>query len=99
MEVLYTNSKVDEIYCDYPKDNSKSCRDLGAFQSYTERLKNNQAMGEYRRTYQQKFMQVRKINLTLNLLKTLKIGRKKLKRKLMIWKKANLLKAKFMTGF
>ena len=53
-------SKVDEIYCDYPKENLKSCRDLGAFQSYTERLKNNKAMGEYRRTYQQKFMQVRK---------------------------------------
>ena len=54
------NSKVDEIYCDYPKENSKPCRDLGAFQSYTERLKQNKAMGEYRRTYQQKFMQVRK---------------------------------------
>ena len=53
-------SKVDEIYCDYPKENSKTCRDLGAFQSYTERLKQNKAMGEYRRTYQQKFMQVRK---------------------------------------
>ena len=53
-------SKVDEIYCDYPKENSKPCRDLGAFQSYTERLKQNKAMGEYRRTYQQKFMQVRK---------------------------------------
>ncbi len=53
-------SKVDEIYCDYPKENSKPCRDLGAFQSYTERLKQNKSMGEYRRTYQQKFMQVRK---------------------------------------
>ena len=37
-----TTSKVDEIYCDYPKESSKSYRDLGAFQSYTERLKNNQ---------------------------------------------------------
>ena len=54
------NAKTDEVYCDYPKENSKSCRDLGAFQSYTERLKNNKAMGEYRRTYQQKFMQVKK---------------------------------------
>ena len=54
------NAKTDEIYCDYPKENSKPCKDLGAFQSYTERLKNNQAMGEYRRTYQQKFMQVKK---------------------------------------
>ena len=53
-------SKVDEIYCDYPKENSKTCRELGAFQSYTQRLKDNKAMGEYRRTYQQKFMQVKK---------------------------------------
>ena len=54
------NVKTDEVYCDYPKENLKPCRELGAFQSYTERLKNNQAMGEYRRTYQQKFMQVKK---------------------------------------
>ena len=54
------NAKTDEVYCDYPKENLKPCRELGAFQSYTERLKNNQAMGEYRRTYQQKFMQVNK---------------------------------------
>lgn len=54
------NAKTDEVYCDYPKENSKPCRELGAFQSYTQRLKDNQAMGEYRRTYQQKFMQVKK---------------------------------------
>ena len=40
------NAKTDEIYCDYPKENSKPCRDLGAFQSYTQRLKDNKAMGE-----------------------------------------------------
>ena len=54
------HAKTDAVYCDYPKENSKSCRDLGAFQSYTEKLKNNKAMGEYRTTYQQKFMQVKK---------------------------------------
>ena len=87
-------SKVDEIYCDYPKENSKSCRELGAFQSYTERLKQNKAMGEYRRTYQQKFMRenieehtsknlckLEKIKKTNNLLKTLKLGKNKLKEK------------------
>lgn len=41
-------------------------------------------MGEYRKTYQQKFMQVRKNKDNKNLLKTLKFGRKKLKKKLMI---------------
>ena len=54
------NAKTDEIYCDYPKENSKPCRDLGAFQSYTQRLKDNKAMGEYRKKYQKLFMQVKK---------------------------------------
>lgn len=53
-------SRLDEIYCDYPKENDKTCRDLGAFQSYTERLKNNRVMGEYRRSYQTKFAQAKK---------------------------------------
>ena len=39
-------SKVDEIYCNYLKK--------------LKRLKQNKDMGKYRRTYQQKFMQVRK---------------------------------------
>ena len=53
-------AKTDEIYCDYPKEDSKPCRDLGAFQSYTQRLKDNKAMGEYRKKYQKLFMQVKK---------------------------------------
>ena len=54
------SAKTDEVYCDYPKENLKSCRDLGAFQSYTQRLKDNKAMGEYRKKYQKLFMQVKK---------------------------------------
>lgn len=54
------SAKTDEVYCDYPKENSKPCRDLGAFQSYTQRLKDNKAMGEYRKKYQRLFMQVKK---------------------------------------
>lgn len=54
------STKTDEVYCDYPKENSKPCRDLGAFQSYTQRLKDNKAMGEYRKKYQKLFMQVKK---------------------------------------
>lgn len=83
-------SKVDEIYCDYPKDNSKSCRDLGAFQSYTERLKNNQAMGEYRRTYQQKFMLVRKDKSNTKLAKDFENWKKKAKEKINDMKKGKL---------
>lgn len=83
-------SKVDEIYCDYPKENSKSCRDLGAFQSYTERLKNNKAMGEYRRTYQQKFMQVRKDKENEKLVKEFENWKKQAKEKINQMKKGKL---------
>ena len=83
-------SKVDEIYCDYPKENLKSCRDLGAFQSYTERLKNNKAMGEYRRTYQQKFMQVRKDKNNTKLSKDFETWKKKAKEKINDMKKGKL---------
>ncbi len=83
-------SKVDEIYCDYPKENSKSCRDLGAFQSYTERLKQNKAMGEYRRTYQQKFMQVRKNKKNKDLSNDFEIWKKQAKEKINLMKKGKL---------
>ena len=83
-------SKVDEIYCDYPKENSKPCRDLGAFQSYTERLKQNKAMGEYRRTYQQKFMQVRKDKTNTKLAKEFETWKKQAKEKINDMKKGKL---------
>ena len=83
-------SKVDEIYCEYPKENSKSCRDLGAFQSYTERLKQNKAMGEYRRTYQQKFMQVRKDKENKKLVKDFDKWKKQAKEKINDMKKGKL---------
>ena len=83
-------SKTDEIYCDYPKENSKPCRDLGAFQSYTERLKQNKAMGEYRRTYQQKFMQVRKDKTNTKLAKEFETWKKQAKEKINDMKKGKL---------
>ena len=83
-------SKVDEIYCDYPKENSKTCRELGAFQSYTEKLKQNKAMGEYRRTYQQKFMQVRKDKNNKKLAKDFETWKKQAKEKINDMKKGKL---------
>lgn len=83
-------SKVDEIYCDYQKENSKTCRNLGAFQSYTERLKQNKAMGEYRRTYQQKFMQVRKNKENKELSNNFETWKKQAKEKINLMKKGKL---------
>ena len=84
------NTKTDEVYCDYPKENLKPCRELGAFQSYTERLKNNKAMGEYRRTYQQKFMKVRKDNENKKLVKEFENWKKQAKEKINLMKKGKL---------
>ena len=52
------SSRLDEIYCDYPKENGKTCREQGAVQAYKERLKQNKALAEYRRLYQLKSMTV-----------------------------------------
>ena len=68
----------------------KKCRDLGAFQSYTERLKQNKAMGEYRRTYQQKFMQVRKDKENKKLANDFETWKKKAKEKINDMKKGKL---------
>ena len=81
------NAKTDEVYCDYEKEGSKPCRELGAFQSYTERLKQNKAMGEYRRTYQQKFMQVRKYKDNKKLAKEFETWKKQAKEKINDMKK------------
>ena len=51
-------SRLDEIYCDYPKEKGKTCREEGAVQAYNERLKQNKALAEYRRLYQLKSMAV-----------------------------------------
>ena len=48
------NSRLDEIYCDYPKPDRKTCRENGTIQAYNERLKQNKALAEYRRLYQLK---------------------------------------------
>lgn len=51
-------SRLDEIYCDYPKEKGKTCREQGAVQAYNERLKQNKALAEYRRLYQLKSMAI-----------------------------------------
>ena len=80
--VLIPTSKVDEIYCDYPKENSKPCRDLGAFQSYTERLKQNKAMENIEEHINKNLCKLEKIKKIKNLPKILKLGKNRLKKKL-----------------
>lgn len=54
------SKRLDEIYCDYPKENGKTCREQGAILSYNKRLQDKSAYSEYRRQYQQKFAYMNK---------------------------------------
>ncbi len=70
------NSRLDEIYCDYPKENGKTCREQGAILTYNKRLQEKSAYTEYRKIYQQKFGTVNKNK-----------DNKKLKKEFETWKK------------
>lgn len=56
-------------------------------------------MGEYRRTYQQKFMQVRKDKENKEFSQNFESWKKQAKEKINQMKKANLLKMKFINDF
>lgn len=73
------NSRLDEIYCDYEKPLGKTCREKGAMLSYQNRLKEKTAYGEYRKLYQQKFIQVRKNKENKKLAKDFEIWKKQAK--------------------
>ena len=76
------NSRLDEIYCDYPKENSKTCREQGAILSYNRRLQEKSAYAEYRKTYQQKFAIVNKNKNDKTLKKAFDIWKKQSKDKI-----------------
>lgn len=50
--------RQDEIYCDLPNEDGKSCREKGAKQTYKQNLEKIPALLEYRKAYQKKFMEV-----------------------------------------
>ena len=76
------NSRLDEIYCDYPKENGKTCREQGAILSYNRRLQEKSAYAEYRKTYQQKFVTVNKNKNDKNLKKEFDNWKKQAKEKI-----------------
>lgn len=67
--------RQDELYCDLPNEDGKSCREKGAKQTYKQNLEKNPALLEYRKAYQKKFMEVSRSN-----------GNKKLKKDFDNWK-------------
>ena len=70
------NSRLDEIYCDYPKPDGKTCREKGATLSYNKRLQEKTPYSEYRKLYVQKFTFMNKNK-----------GNKQIKKEFDTWKK------------
>ena len=68
--------RQDEIYCDLPNEDGKSCREKGAKQTYKEKLEKDPVLQEYRKAYQKKFMEVARND-----------NNKKLKKDFDSWKK------------
>ena len=50
-------TRQDEIYCDFPDENGKTCKEKGAMLTYRKALENTPALLEYRRSYQKKLME------------------------------------------
>lgn len=50
------SSRQDEVYCEFPDEKGKTCKEKGAIQTYKKNLENIPALLEYRRSYQKKIM-------------------------------------------
>lgn len=75
--------RQDELYCDLPNEDGKSCREKGAKQTYKQNLEKIPALLEYRKAYQKKFMEVARSD-----------DNKKLKKDFAIWKQVAQSKIK-----
>lgn len=64
----------------------KLAENFGATNSYNERLKNNKALGEYRKTYQQKFSKVNKNKSNIELKNEFESWKKLAKEKIKLLK-------------
>lgn len=84
------SSRLDEIYCDYPKENGKTCREQGAMLSYNKRLQEKTPYGEYRKLYQQKFGIVNKNKNDKKLKKNFETWKKQAKEKISKYKHGEL---------
>lgn len=50
------SSRQDEVYCEFPDEKGKTCKEKGALETYKKNLENVPALLEYRRSYQKKIM-------------------------------------------
>ena len=83
--------RQSEVYCDFENiDGTPPCREKGALTTYNKNLKDNPALLKYRRTYQQKFMEVFRSGDDPDLKKAFEKWKKQAQEKIKQYKKGKI---------
>ena len=84
------SSRQDEVYCEFPDEKGKTCKEKGAIQTYKKNLESIPALLEYRRSYQKKIMIVSRNREDKELKKEFDKWKKEAQEKIKLFKQGKL---------
>lgn len=84
------SSRQDEVYCEFPDEKGKTCKEKGAIQTYKKNLESIPALLEYRRSYQKKIMIVSRNKENKELKKEFDKWKKEAQEKIRLFKQGKL---------
>ena len=84
------SSRQDEVYCEFPDEKGKTCKEKGALQTYKKNLESIPALLEYRRSYQKKIMIVSRNKENKELKKEFDKWKKEAQEKIKLFKQGKL---------
>lgn len=83
-------SRQDEVYCEFPDEKGKTCKEKGALETYKKNLESIPALLEYRRSYQKKIMIVSRNKDNKQLKKDFDKWKKEAQAKIKLFKQGKL---------
>ena len=91
---IYTSEKLSNIlyvvFCEFPDEKGKTCKEKGALETYKKNLENVPALLEYRRSYQKKIMIVSRNKDNKQLKKDFDKWKKEAQAKIKLFKQGKL---------
>lgn len=84
------SSRQDEVYCEFPDEKGKTCKEKGALETYKRNLESIPALLEYRRSYQKKIMIVSRNKDNKKLKKDFDNWKKEAQSKIKLFKQGKL---------
>ena len=82
--------RQDEVYCEFPDEKGKTCKEKGALETYKKNLESTPALLEYRRSYQKKIMIVSRNKDNKQLKKDFDNWKKEAQSKIKLFKQGKL---------